>query len=549
MKPNRDIYVFGHRNPDTDAICSSIAYAALKNQTGGNEHYVPRRLGDVNSETAYVLKRFGHEAPEYLDSVKPTVADLSYDSGERVKKGLSIRKAWDILSRKHEYTLFIVDDDEHLEGVITIGDIAKSIMEVRDDHILSKSKTPFTNIVDTLEAEVLSGEIEGRYAQGKVIVAAANPDQMENYIDPGDTVILGDRYEAQLCAIEMQAGCIVVCLGGEVNDKILRMAQENNCVVLRTQFDTYLASRLMNQSIPIEYFMVKDGIMVFSNSNYIDDIRTTMAKVRHRSFPVVDPEGRLVGMVTRQNLLELQPRRVILIDHNEKSQSADGVEEAEILEIVDHHKVGIVETGKPIMYRAQPVGCSSTIIYMMYNEQGVEIPADIAGLMCSAIISDTLLFRSPTCTPADKKAANELAKIAGIDMNEHAKAMFKAGSDFENKSEKSILYQDFKKFRTGETSFGVGQITAMSGDDLVSIMPRMEKYMQENLEESGLDMIFLMLTDILEESTIFLCIGPDAVEKVEDFHKYPKKDDHSVYMEGVVSRKKQIVPMLMEALV
>lgn len=547
MSKEKEIFVIGHKNPDTDSICSAIAYAYLKNQMTESSLYVPGRAGDVNTETQYVLDKFGYLAPEYVCNVRTQVRDTGLTEGERVKRGLSVKKAWEILSEKHRSTLAVVDDNGGLEGLITIGDIAKSIMDVYGGKVLSDAKTPYSNIVETLQAEVLAGDIDNAAATGKVIIAAANPDLMEESIEPGDMVILGDRYESQLCAIEMQAGCLIVCLDSEVSDSIRELAKEKGCKILRTSYDTFITARLLNQSIPIEYFMIRSNLTYFRLEDYTEDIRGIMGKMRHREFPVLDSDGRLAGMMTRHSLLEMDKKRVILVDHNETGQAVDGIQEAEIEEIVDHHKLGFVETMRPVMFRNQPVGCTSTIIYLMFKEQNIAIPASIAGLMCSAIISDTLLYRSPTCTAIDRIAAEELAKIAGINTEEHAKAMFAAGSNLGSKTSKEIFYQDFKKFKAGEKAYGIGQITSMDDGELADIVERLTDYMEEIRPEIGLDMLFFMLTDILKESTSLICVGPDALQMVAECSGCPVHGS-TVYLEGVVSRKKQIVPMLMQAI-
>lgn len=547
MNKEKEVFVVGHKNPDTDSICSAIAYAYLKNQLTEGERYAAKRAGDVNSETAFVLDKFGHEAPPYINNVRAQVRDAGIVEGERVKRGLSVKKAWEILSTKHKSTLAVVDDNNGLEGLITIGDIAKSIMDVYGGRALSDAKTPYTNIVETLQAEVLVGDADSAVAQGKVIIAAANPDLMEESIEPGDMVILGDRYESQLCAIEMQASCLIICIGSEVSETILEQAREKGCMVLRTAYDTFITARVLNQSIPIEYFMIRSNLIYFRLDNYVEDIRSIMGKMRHREFPVLDSEGKLAGMLTRHSLLEMDKKKIILVDHNESGQAVDGLQEAEIEEIVDHHKLGFVETLKPVMFRNQPVGCTSTIIYMMFKENNIEIPADIAGLMCSAIISDTLLYRSPTCTAIDRIAAEELAGIAGIETEAYAKAMFSAGSNLGQKTSKEIFYQDFKKFTAGERSYGVGQITSMDGGELEAIVERLTAYMEEIRPEIGLDMLFFMLTDILKESTTLICVGPDALETVAQYSGCPAEGS-TIYMEGVVSRKKQLVPTLMQAI-
>jgi manganese-dependent inorganic pyrophosphatase len=547
MEKEKEVFVVGHKNPDTDSICSAIAYAYLKNQGTDGRKYIAKRAGEINTETQYVLDTFQQAAPEFISNVRAQVKDAGILAGERVKRGLSVKKAWEILNAKHKSTLAVVDDNDGLEGLITIGDIAKSIMDVHSGRVLSEAKTPYTNIIETLQAEVLVGDTETAVATGKVIIAAANPDLMEESIEPGDMVILGDRYEAQLCAIEMQAACLIICIGSEVSETILEQAREKGCIVLRTEYDTFITSRLLNQSIPIEYFMIRNNLTYFRLDDYVEDIRSIMGKMRHREFPVLDSDGKLAGMMTRHSLLEMDKKKIILVDHNESGQAVSGLQEAEIEEIIDHHKLGFVETLKPVMFRNQPVGCTSTIIYMMFKEQRIDIPTNIAGLMCSAIISDTLLYRSPTCTAIDRIAAEELAQIAGIETESHAKNMFAAGSNLGSKTSKEIFYQDFKKFQSGERTYGIGQITSMDGNELADIVGRMTEYMEANRSELGLDMLFFMLTDILKESTTLICVGSDALQRVAAYSGGPAKDS-TIYLEGVVSRKKQLVPMLMQAI-
>lgn len=547
MSNEKEIFVIGHKNPDTDSICSAIAYAYFKNQISKNNCYKAKRAGEVNSETQYVLDKFGVKAPEYVDNVRNQVKDSGLKEAERVSKDMSVKKAWELLSSKRESTLTVVNDNGGLEGLMTIGDIAKSIMDVSGGRALADAKTSYKNIVETLKAEVLAGNIDHKTATGKVIVAAANPDLMEESIEAGDMVIMGDRYESQLCAIEMQAACLIISIGCEVSPAIIQLAEEKNCIILRTAYDTFITARLLNQSIPIGYFMIKNNLTYFRTDDYTEEIRSIMAKMRYRDYPVLDSEGRLVGMMTRHSLLEMDKKKVILVDHNESGQAVDGLHEAEIEEIVDHHKLGFVETIRPIMFRNQPVGCTATIIYMMFKEKKMAIPEKIAGLMCSAIISDTLLYRSPTCTAIDKIAAEELAAIAGIETEVHAKAMFAAGSNLSKKTTEEIFYQDFKKFEFGDWNIGIGQITSMSMEELETIKQRLMPYMEKVFAEHDTDMMFFMLTDIIEESTELLCYGKGADELVEEaFHQ--KVTNNCAPLPGVVSRKKQLVPSFMAAI-
>lgn len=542
--------VIGHKNPDTDSICSAICYANLKQITSGGE-YVPGRAGHVNSETQFVLDYFGMAAPKETQTVKTQVKDIEIRETKGVAKNISLKKAWNLMQDAGVVTIPAVTEDNVLEGLITVGDITRSYMNVYDSSILSKACTQYTNIIETLEGAMLIGDEREYFKEGKVLIAAANPDMMEYYIEKHDLVILGNRYESQLCAIEMEAGCIIVCEGAGVSMTIKKLAQERGCTVIKTPYDTYTAARLINQSMPISFFMKTENLITFDTDDYIDDIKEVMASKRHRDFPILDKNGKYKGMISRRNLLGARGKNVILVDHNERSQAVDGMENANILEIIDHHRLGTVETMGPVFFRNQPLGCTATIIYQMYKEAGVTIENKIAGLLCSAIISDTLLFRSPTCTPVDKDAAMKLAAIAGIDVEQLANKMFAAGSKLKGKSDAEIFYQDFKRFTAGKIAFGVGQITSLNAGELNELKSRMLTYMDRAREDEKVDMMFFMLTNILTESTELICDGQGAKQLAgEAFHlgdEEMDKEEHIVSLPGVVSRKKQLVPGLMVA--
>ena len=550
-KISRKTIVIGHKNPDTDSICSAICYANLKRCVTG-ENYQPGRAGAVNEETQFVLKHFNVEAPEIIENVKTQVRDIEIRETAGVKKNLSLKKAWNIMQEANVVTIPAVTEEGLLEGLITVGDIAKSYMNVYDSSILSKANTQYANIVETLEGAMIVGDETSYFSEGKVLIAAANPDMMEYYISRGDLVILGNRYESQLCAIEMDAACIIVCEGAAVSMTIKKLAQELGCSVMTTPYDSFTAARLVNQSMPISYFMKTEALITFEMDDYIDDIKDVMASKRHRDFPILDKNGRYRGMISRRNLLGAKGKRIILVDHNEKSQAVEGMESAEILEIIDHHRLGTVETIAPVFFRNQPVGCTATIVYQMYQENRVEIEPWIAGLLCSAIISDTLLFRSPTCTDVDKRAALHLAEIAGVEVESYAASMFAAGSNLKGKTDVEIFYQDFKKFSVGKVSFGVGQISSLNAGELEELKDRMLPYMAKAREEHGMDMMFFMLTNILTESTELLCEGQGAEQLIAGaFRTYSEEGagvkDHVVSLPGVVSRKKQLIPGIMLA--
>ena len=542
----RKIFVIGHKNPDTDSVCSAIAYAQLKNEIDTENEYIPLRAGQTNEETQYVLKQFGVNAPQYVMDVKSQVKDIEIRKVDGVDRNISIKAAWKLMRDIGVVTLPITRDNK-LEGLITIADIATSYMDVHDSTTLSTARTVCKNIVETLDGALIIGDEEHVFDRGKVLVAAANPDLMESYIRMGDIVILGNRYESQLCAIEMQAGCIVVCEGAPVSMTIKKLAVENHCTIISTPHDTFTASRLINQSVPISFFMRTEGLITFSTEAYTDEVRQVMAKKRHRDFPIHDEQGNYIGMISRRNLLGMGKKQIIMVDHNEAKQAVDGIDQAEILEIIDHHKLGAVETMNPVFFRNQPVGCTATIVYQMYKENDVEITPTIAGLLCSAIISDTLLFRSPTCTSLDEKVAKKLGKIAGINLEEQAQAMFKAGSSLAGKTAEDICFQDFKQFTVNDTIFGVGQITSMSKEELQEVKEMLTPYLPEVLEKNGVQMVFFMLTDILDESTELLCCGAKAKEYIIDAFDL-KENTEKMILKGVVSRKKQLIPTLVSEL-
>lgn len=549
----RKTIVIGHKNPDTDSICSAICYANLKRILTG-EKFTPARAGHVNSETQYVLDYFGVEAPKLIENVRTQVKDIEIRETAGVQKNISLKKAWNLMQDNTVVTLPAVTEDNILEGLITVGDITRSYMNVYDSSILSKACTQYSNILETLEGALVVGDENAYFDQGKVLVAAANPDMMEYYIEKNDLVILGNRYESQLCAIEMEADCIIVCEGAAVSMTIRKLAQERGCTVITTPYDTYTAARLINQSMPISYFMKTENLITFEDGDFIDDIKDVMASKRHRDFPILDKDGKYRGMISRRNLLGARGKQIVLVDHNEKNQAVDGIENAEILEIIDHHKLGTVETIAPVFFRNQPLGCTATIVYQMYNENSVPMDKKIAGLLCSAIISDTLLFRSPTCTEIDKMAALALAGEAGIDINQYAREMFSAGSNLKSKTDDEIFYQDFKRFNSGKVSFGVGQISSLNADELDSLKERLLPYLKKAHKEHGVDMMFFMLTNILNESTILLYEGTGALPMLTNaFHLEENTEEArdsasgTVELPGVVSRKKQLIPAIMIA--
>ena len=547
MRGQKRVYIIGHKNPDTDSICSAIAYADIKNRTtSGKVKYVARRAGQINEETQYVLNRFGIEAPPYLGNVGTQVKDMDIRTSPDVNKHMPVRNAWNLMRENGIVTLPIKDENGTLEGLITIGDIAQSLM-CADNYTLGKARTQYLQIAQTLDARVVAGDEEGYFENGKVLVGALHPDRMKEYIGAGDLVILGNREEDHLKALEEKASCLVICLDSEVSERVLKVARQQKVTIIVTPFDTFTVARTINQSIPLRYLMRTENLVTFHTEDFTDSIQDVMCKNRHRAFPVISKHGKCIGTISRRNFLGMHKKEVILVDHNERSQAVDNIDSAQILEIIDHHKLGNIETMAPVMFRNLPVGCTGTIMYQMYNEARLEITPQIAGLLCAAIISDTLMFRSPTCTIHDKMAAGALALIADIEIESFAKEMFHAGSSLKDKSSEEIFYQDYKKFISGEQTFGVGQISSMEAEELGRIKEKLIPFMKSEYGRNGVSSVYFMLTNILEESTELIFYGENCDNLLEEaFHV--KAQNRSVILPGVVSRKKQLIPALMEAM-
>ena len=546
INEKKKVWVVGHKNPDTDSICAAIAYANLKNQADGNR-YEAKRAGELNEETKYVLDTFGVKSPGLITDVGAQVKDIEIRKTPGVSGKISLKRAWEMMKEQNVVTLPVTDKENNLEGLIITGDIATSYMDVYDNSILSRAKTQYQNIVDTLDGTMLCGNEHAYFMKGKVVVGSANPETMEQFLEDDDLVIMGNRYDAQICALESNASCIVIAGSPQVPKTIVKMAEEKHCVLITTDYDTYTAARLINQSMPIKFFMRREQLVTFETEEYIDEVREIMSKEKHRDFPVLDEDGKYIGMISRRNLLNMKKKQLILVDHNEKTQAVDGIGGADILEIIDHHRIGSLETMSPVFFRNQPLGCTATIIYQMYQEQKVAIDKKVAGLLCSAILSDTLMYRSPTCTPLDKAVAEELAQIADINIEEHAKAMFQAGSDFGSKTPEEIFYQDFKTFSQDGVEFGVGQLSAMTQEELEQVRDKLLPYLRDVLVERKIGMVFVMLTNIIEETTYLICAGEKADDLVEKAYHVHKEGDYHV-LKGVVSRKKQLIPMFMSAM-
>ena len=542
----RHINIIGHQNPDTDSICSALAYAWLKNRGSLNGLYEARRAGHVNRETRFVLQHFGIEAPRLCTDVSPQIKDIDIRKQAGIDGEMSVRAAWNLMRDVEIDTLCIVDDENELQGLITIKDIADANMDLFDTAVLAAANTRCTNVLETLEAELVVGSADAHIDSGNICIGTS-PEIMEELVKPGDIVLVSNRYETQMCAIDCGAQAIIVCCGSAVPRTIIARAQEKGCAVLATPYNTYAAARLISTAAPVRHFMRTKELLKFSVNTPIEDAQKVMASVRHRYFPILDENGKYCGVVSRRNLLNLHRKQLILVDHNERTQAVDGLDEAEILEIIDHHRLGALETAGPVYFRNEPVGCTATIISRMYEEHGIEIPPQIAGLLLSAILSDTLMFRSPTSTPLDQHIAEKLARIAGEEIPTYAEQMFEAGADLTGRTADDVFFSDFKVFSRGDAKFGVGQAIYMTSNSRSAAEALITPFLPEALAQAGVPMVFFMCTDMRAQATDLLFCGQQAEEIVRSAFHVETKDGKAV-LPGVVSRKKQLIPPLMAAL-
>ena len=545
-KAAHKVVVIGHRNPDTDSICSAIAYAELKNKTS-DLVCEARRAGKMNQETEFVLKKFDVKPPRMCTDVNPKIRDVDYREMPGIPGSTSLRKAWEIMRDQQIDTLPITSPDNDLEGIITVKDIATANMDVFDTEILAKSQTTFKNILETLGGTMVVGDENAICTTGSIKIGTATPEMLENSVEKGDIVILTNRYESQLCAIEKEASLLIICNGAKVGHTIQRIAEEMGVAIMTAPCDTYAAGKLISQCAPISHYMTRDDIMKFTLVTPVADVTRVMAKVRHRYFPILDEDGKYCGMVSRRNIIALRKRRIILVDHNEATQAVEGFDQAEILEIIDHHRIGNLETDSPVYFRNQPVGCTATIVTQMYDENGVEIRPQIAGLLLAAILSDTLVFRSPTCTPVDVTCAKRLAKIAGVDIDEFSLEMFEAGENLAGKTAEEVFLQDFKVFMCGDRRFGVAQGSYMTRKNLMAAEKLLQPYLNEALNKQNVEDLYMLLTDVPKEESVVICTGRNAAEMLRSGFDVEPDENNSWTLPGVVSRKKQFIPAMMTA--
>lgn len=536
------VYVSGHRNPDTDSICSAIAYSYLLNATN-KYNAIPVRLGEINRETEYVLKRFGVEHPVLLKTVKQKVEDLNYDKVTVFSKDLTLKTAWFLLKQQNLKSAPILDEHGQLLGLLSTSNIIEGYMDQWDSEVLKKAKTPVENVIDTLEANVIYLNNALKVIEGDIHIAAMSGSEAKKRIHENDVVIVGgDRSDDLEELISVKPSLIVLTGSLTADENVVKKCEEQGISIISTPFNTYQTSQQIVQAIPVEYVMIKGDIKTFSTDDTLDYMKEVMSETRYRGYPVIDLNNRCVGSISRFALLKGLRKKVILVDHNERGQSIPGIEEADILEIVDHHRVADIQTVGPLMFRGEPLGSTATIVTKMFDELDVEMPSHIAGLLLGAVVSDTLLFKSPTCTPVDTKIAKKLAEIAGVDIQEFAMEMFKAGTSLVGKTVDEIFNQDFKKFSFDNLQVGVAQVNSMDIEGFLPYKKDMLDYMNKFAEDNNLEFTLLLLTDIINANSEIFVGGPRP-ELVEKAFNVQLTECQGTLV-GVISRKKQVVPAI-----
>ena len=536
------VYVSGHRNPDTDSICSAIAYSYLLNATN-KYNAVPVRLGEVNRETEYVLKRFGVEHPVLLKTVKQKVEDLNYDKVTVFSKDLTLKTAWFLLKQQNLKSAPILDEHGQLLGLLSTSNIIEGYMDQWDSEVLKKAKTPVENVIDTLEANVIYLNEALKVINGDIHIAAMSGNEAKKRIHENDVVIVGgDRSDDLEELISVKPSLIVLTGSLTADENVVKKCEEQGISIISTPFNTYQTSQQIVQAIPVEYVMIKGDTKTFSTDDTLDYMKEVMSETRYRGYPVIDLNNRCVGSISRFALLKGLRKKVILVDHNERGQSIPGIEEADILEIVDHHRVADIQTVGPLLFRGEPLGSTATIVTKIFDELDVEMPSHIAGLLLGAVVSDTLLFKSPTCTPVDTKIAKKLAEIAGVDIQEFAMEMFKAGTSLVGKTVDEIFNQDFKKFSFDNLQVGVAQVNSMDIEGFLPYKKDMLDYMNKFAEDNNLEFTLLLLTDIINANSEIFVGGPrpELVEKAFNV----QLTECQGTLAGVISRKKQVVPAI-----
>jgi len=531
------IYVTGHRNPDTDSIVSAMAYAALRNSLGDRE-YTAACLGRVSDETQAVLNLFHFKPPQLLENVRTQVCDLDYDTPPTLNSGVTISRAWQTihLDKSHITTIPVTNEDGTLYGMLSSGDIASYDMSsVRNPYV---SGIPLYNLLSVIEGKVLNAagqQVDS--VSGEITIALPTSRKNLLFSSQDSIVICGDQPDMIRHAMEIGVRCVIVCQS-EIEEEL--RTQETETCLISTPFDAYRTVRLICHSLPVSRICKQKDMVCFHLDDYIDDVREAVLKSRFRCYPILNDQEQVVGTLSRFHLLRPRRKRVMLVDHNEMAQSIRGLDQAEILGIIDHHRLADIQTGNPIYVRNEPVGSTTTIVAGMYQDKGLMPSENMAGLMAAAIVSDTVMFKSPTCTQRDIDMANWLSRIANVSLDDLGHVVFSAAGG-ENRSAEELLMTDFKEFHIAGHDLGVSQITCVDSDRMVGRKEEFLSVMEDMKARKHFDMIILMLTDVLQEGSRLLYLGDDKTIQ-QAFNC--KTTDQTTFLPHVMSRKKQVIPAL-----
>ena len=529
------IYVTGHRNPDTDSIVAAIAYAALRNACGDRE-YEAACLGQVSEETRIVLDRFGFRPPTRITDLYNQVRDLDFDAPPILATGVTIRRAWEEFQSNPDIAAVpVARENGTLYGILSRTDIASYNMTEVSGGILED--IPLFNLLSVLEGKVLNEAGENiDTISGEVNIALPQTSENLLFQKKASIVICGYQPEMIRRALEMNVNCLVLCQAPLPEE--LRSFPTSTCII-STPLDAFRAARMIFLSTPVGRICATKGIISFHLNERVDDVRETVLKYRHPSYPILDENEQVVGILTRYHLLRPRRKRVVLVDHNEARQSVPGLDQAQILEIIDHHRLADIQTSGPIYVRNEPVGSTNTIIASMFQDRGLMPSANLAGMMAAAILSDTVMFKSPTCTPRDIRTAERMARIANISLEELGRAIFSASVD--NKTAEELLFTDYKEFHIAGNSLAVSQLTCVDTSGILERKGELLQLMKKHARSKGMDLMLLMITDVLMDGTHILYVGDEETIQ-QAFHVTPR--DHIAFLPKVMSRKKQVIPML-----
>lgn len=534
------IYVFGHKKPDTDSIAASISLSYLKNQLGFDT--TPRALGSMNNETKYMLNYFKLEEPKYLNDVKLQVKDTDFIKDYFMKSNCSLFDGFNYMNEYNIGILPIINENNKFEGLVSVKDIAK--YQMSDN--LNNLNTSYDNLIKVLDAEsILKYDDEINL---NILVASYRSTTFMETIDIKENMglIVGDRHSIIEYAVNNKVKLIVLTGNSTIKEEHLTIAKKNKVNIIRTNMDTFTTSRKIWLANYLKNIKMNQEIICFDEDDTIDEVMDKTAKLKFSNYPIINKKNECVGLLRISDVGEAKKKQVILVDHNEETQSVDGLEQADIIEIIDHHKIGTIGTTMPINFRNMPVGSSNTIIYMLYKENHIEIPSNIAGAMLSGIISDTLLFKSPTTTEFDKIVANDLAKIAGVEIDKYGMEMLKAGSSLKGKSKEDILFTDFKNFTIDGKKVGIGQITTFDISEIENEKQEYIDIINKTAVNNDYYLVALFVTDIIKNGS-YIYYNEDEKEVFESCFDIDNLDE-GYYLDGCVSRKKQMIPNIMNTL-